>query len=249
MQTPQINLLELETVDSTNLYAKEHFDVLSDGTLVCAEAQTAGRGRLGRHWFSPPGVNIYASLVMKRITNPFYATAAASLAALEMLRTELPRGGFFIKWPNDIYAGWRKISGILCEGVSDGGALRGVIAGIGVNINLTEPELDGAGAPAASLKALSGTDHSVHLLTAHLAERLAEYYAAYLKSPEKLFAEWKSSNLLIGRRVNLSDPAGVIHAVRIHDIADSGELIAEHDGALFRFHCGDVILQPESLSA
>ena len=84
MHKTGINLLELETVDSTNTYAKNNFDVLADGTLVCAEMQTAGRGRLGRHWISPAGTSIYASLVMKRIDQPFYATAAASLAALNM---------------------------------------------------------------------------------------------------------------------------------------------------------------------
>ena len=58
MHTASINLLELESIDSTNTYAKEHFSDLADGTLVCAEQQTAGRGRLGRRWFSPAGANI-----------------------------------------------------------------------------------------------------------------------------------------------------------------------------------------------
>ena len=119
MQTPNINLLELESVDSTNTYAKDNFNVLADGTLVCAEMQTAGRGRLGRRWLSPAGTNIYASLVMKRIDNPFYATVTSSLSTLAMLFAAWPRGSFFIKWPNDIYSGCRKISGILCEAAID----------------------------------------------------------------------------------------------------------------------------------
>ena len=64
---PEINVLELESVDSTNTYAKNNFDELPDGTLVVAEEQTAGRGRLERKWISPAGKNIYASLVMKNI--------------------------------------------------------------------------------------------------------------------------------------------------------------------------------------
>ncbi|MBO4633165.1 MAG: biotin--[acetyl-CoA-carboxylase] ligase, partial [Lentisphaeria bacterium] len=195
MHTPNINLLELETVDSTNTYAKNNFDALADGTLVCAEMQTAGRGRLGRSWVSPAGASIYASLVMKQIENPFYATVTASLAAQEVLLKAYPRGGFFIKWPNDIYSGHRKIAGILCEAVSGADGIRGVIAGIGVNINLAPQELDRIDQPAASLLSLSGKIFSVKELTASLAESLTTYYQIYLSEPEKLFAEWKSHNL------------------------------------------------------
>lgn len=242
MHKPCVNLLEFETVDSTNTYAKDNFDALADGTLICADMQTAGRGRLGRRWISPPGVNIYASLVMKRIRNPFYATAAASLATLAMLLQTLPRGGFFIKWPNDIYSGYEKVAGILCEAVSSGSAVSGVIAGIGVNINLDRRELDRIGQPAASLKSLSGKEFDIRGLTSVLAEKLADYYGVYLSSPEKLFSEWKTHNRIIGRSVTLTDPAGAEHRVTACDIAENGELIAEENGKTFHFNCGDVIL-------
>ena len=247
MHTPGINLLELETVDSTNTYAKNNFDVLADGTLICAEMQTAGRGRLGRCWISPAGVNIYASLVMKQINQPFYATAAASLAAQEMLLQAFPRGDFFIKWPNDIYSGHKKIAGILCEAVSDAYGIAGVIAGIGVNINLEQRELDRIDQPAASLLSLSGRKFDVKTLILSLKDRLAEYYGIYLSEPEKLFAEWKSRNRIVGRRVSLTDPNGKSHRVRVLDIAETGELIAEENGMKYEFNCGDVTLRQEDL--
>ena len=115
MHAHGITLLELDRVDSTNTYAKNRFDDLADGTLVCAGMQTAGRGRLGRPWVSPAGTNIYASLVIKRFSDPFYATGTVSLAALKLLQENHPAGDFFIKWPNDLYAGYRKIAGILSE--------------------------------------------------------------------------------------------------------------------------------------
>ena len=247
MHIPNINLLELESVDSTNTYAKNNFDAFADGTLICAEMQTAGRGRLGRRWVSPAGVNIYTSLVMKQIDNPFYATVTASLAAQEMLLNAWPRGGFFIKWPNDIYAGYKKVAGILCEAVSGKNGICGVIAGIGVNINLEPEALAGIDQPAASLKSLSGREFPVKTLTRCLAERLADYYARYLTAPEKLFAEWKSYNRIIGRRVGLTDPNGDMHQVRVRDIAENGELIAEENGTEYRFNCGDVTLCKEDL--
>jgi len=247
MHKTGINLLELETVDSTNTYAKDNFDVLADGTLVCADMQTAGRGRLGRHWISPAGTNIYASLVMKRIDHPFYATATASLAALNMLLQALPRGGFFIKWPNDIYSGYRKIAGILCEAVSCGGTIFGVIAGIGVNINLSPQEIDRIDQPAASLLSLSGSLFDVKEMTRILADQLAVYYDKYLTAPAELFAEWKSCNRIIGKTVELTDPAGITRSVLVRDIADNGELVAEKDGVSYRFNCGDVTLSKDDL--
>ena len=248
MHFPEIHILELETVDSTNLYAKDNFDVLDDCTLVSAEAQTAGKGRLGRKWFSPPGTNIYVSLVMKQISNPFYATIVSSLAVLEMLERELPRAHFYIKWPNDVYVDHRKISGILCECSTRGSSIEGVIAGIGVNINLEQKEIDSIEQPAASLKFLSGVHYDVKKLIRELADSLEKYYAVYLRSPEVLFAEWKGRNYIIGRNISLSDPTGNIRNLFIRDIAESGELIAEEDGVLCRFHCGDVTILKESLA-
>ena len=245
MPAPKINRLNLESVDSTNTYAKDNFDVLADGTLVCAEMQTAGRGRLGRRWVSPPGSNIYASLVMKQISNPFYATAAASLAVLGLLLETLPRGGFFIKWPNDIYTGHKKISGILCEAVSGPKGISGIIAGIGVNINLEQQELDRIDQPAASLKSITGKSFDLEKLTDLLADKLANYYRIYLDSPEKLFAEWKSRNRILGRQVTVIAPGAPGCRVLVRDIAENGELIVEENGKLRRFNCGDISIGKE----
>ena len=247
MNTPHITLLELGSVDSTNTYAKDHFADLPDGTLVCAERQTAGRGRLGRRWVSPAGAGICASLVMKRITCPFYATMTASLAALGLLAGEFPQGGFFIKWPNDIYSGHRKVAGILCEAVSAAGSVSGIIAGVGININLGQAELDRIDQPAASLRSLSGRESDVKALTAVLARKLAEFYQLYLTAPGRLFAEWTAHNRIIGRTVTLADPAGTLHRVFVRGITPGGELDVEENGAAFRFNCGDVILSKEDL--
>lgn len=249
MHSPEIHILELETIDSTNRYAKDNFDVLDDCTLVSAEEQTAGRGRLGRKWFSPAGTNIYVSLVMKRVSNPFYATIVSSLAVTEMLEREMPRASFYIKWPNDVYVDRRKIAGILCECCARGASVAGVIAGIGVNINLEKREIDAIDQPAASLKYLSGVHYDVKKLTTLLAGFLAEYYSVYLRSPEALFAEWKERNWIIGQNISLADSGGKVRTLFIKDIAETGELVAEENGNSCRFHCGDVTLLKESLSA
>ncbi|MBQ6599797.1 MAG: hypothetical protein IJH79_19800, partial [Lentisphaeria bacterium] len=157
----------------------------------------------------------------------------------------LPRGGFFIKWPNDIYTGNQKISGILCEAVSNPNGISGIIAGIGVNINLEQSELDKIDQPAASLKSLSGKSFDLEKLTGILTQKLAGFYEVYLASPKILFAEWKSHNRILGHLVTLIEPDGASRRVLARDIADNGELIVEENGLLRRFNCGDVSLGKE----
>jgi BirA family biotin operon repressor/biotin-[acetyl-CoA-carboxylase] ligase len=111
------------------------------GTLVLADAQTAGRGRMARMWFSPPGVNVYASLVIRvSMDGPRLAAwlswlplmAALSAAeAIERIGAITPA----VKWPNDLLIGERKVGGILCESGSASGSGPFQVIGIGINVN------------------------------------------------------------------------------------------------------------------
>ncbi|MEG1979473.1 MAG: biotin--[acetyl-CoA-carboxylase] ligase, partial [Victivallaceae bacterium] len=197
-------LLFLENVDSTNTYAKNNFDQLEDGTLVVAETQSAGRGRLGRVWVSPPGVNIYASFVMKNCQNPFGATQVLSLGALKMLRAlpgaeKLP---LWIKWPNDLYCGDRKLAGVLCEGVL---SRHGVIAGIGINLNLSPSELEKISQPAISMSAATGMKYNLKKTIAALDKSIKECYIIYNSCEKDIFSEWKSNNYLVGHQVKIDN--------------------------------------------
>ena len=185
--------------------------------------------------------------MLKNITNPFYATIVSSLAVLDLLGNTEPRIEFFIKWPNDIYTADRKISGILCEYTVGTGGVKGVIAGVGININLDRAEIRAIDQPAASLKYLTGRDYNVKKLVEELAYSLKRYYIIYSNSPEELFAEWKQRNFVIGRRIEVVDAAGSVKRVFVKDIAGNGELLAEMNGSLFRFSCGDVRITRESL--
>ena len=157
------NRIQLETVDSTNAYALANFADLPGHTLVTAEQQSAGRGRRGKKWFSPPGTNIYASFIVKNpIFPPHCASWIGCLSALETLRLHEPDINFWIKWPNDIYAGKeicesRKIAGVLCETRTrkTSNQLDGIVIGIGININMSNEDLKKIPIPAASLFSLS----------------------------------------------------------------------------------------------
>jgi BirA family transcriptional regulator, biotin operon repressor / biotin---[acetyl-CoA-carboxylase] ligase len=111
------------------------------GTLVVADAQTAGRGRMARTWFSPPGLNIYASLLIRipieaaRISTWLsWLPLIAALAAAEAIEALKPTG-IGVKWPNDLLIGERKVGGILCESATASGIGPFQVIGVGLNVN------------------------------------------------------------------------------------------------------------------
>ncbi len=241
--------IHLTEVDSTNTYAKNRFAELADGALVTADHQTQGRGRLGRTWQSPVGLNVLASFVIKHPgENPFYATCCASLAVLEVLREVLPGADFFIKWPNDVFSGNAKIAGVLCEGIMDGNHFAGVVAGMGINVNMTEEHAAKVDAPMTSLKILSGGRHfDIAQLTDMLEKTLRACYVTYLKFPDRLFAQWRGENRLIGRRISLDDAnGGHLHGI-LEDILPDGSLRFRDETGSRVYRCGDVRISRDSL--
>ena len=246
--SPAENILFLNTVDSTNRYASDHFDELADGTLVCAEEQTAGRGRLGRTWLSPKGENLYVSWVVKQLQEPFFlAAAAASLAALDALR-EAAGGAvpFYLKWPNDIYCGQDKIAGILSEGVARE-TLRGIVVGMGINVNSPMETLEQTGIRAASLHTLTGRVFSLKKMIVQLAKHVRSCYITYLNDPNGLFLRWKTENRLIGQELDFVLPDGRVIRSRFLDIAEDGGAVIMDGGRRRNFSCGDVRIAKDSL--
>lgn len=239
-------IIWLPEVDSTNRYAMNNFDAMADGTLVAAEFQSAGKGRMDRQWFSPPRENIYASFIMKNIKPPVSnASIIASLGALQMLRTVAPSSNFWIKWPNDIYCGMNKIAGILCENKLSS-ASSGIVAGIGININMPQSMLDVIGQPATSLAVETGRTFEVHAAVTALADALRGYYASYVKAPELLFEQWKQENLLIGKEIEILSGRQEILSGRITDIGESGEIFFETGGQMLKLYSGDVRIKKAS---
>jgi BirA family transcriptional regulator, biotin operon repressor / biotin---[acetyl-CoA-carboxylase] ligase len=125
-------------IDSTNTYARRLAENGGrDGELVIAESQTAGRGRLGRHWVSPPNINLYFSFILRPNLPPARAPQISLMAAValaETLQSFLPVLPI-IKWPNDIIVNGRKLAGILTEMSCVSERVDFVILGIGLNVN------------------------------------------------------------------------------------------------------------------
>ena len=241
MMRDDCRLIVLPRVDSTNNYAKEHFDEVADGTVIAAVEQFAGRGRLGRRWVAGPDIALTATAVFKNVAEPFHAGAITGLAGLELVREKLPEQFVFFKWPNDIYVNECKIAGILSEGVLRGGALAGVVSGIGINVNQSAADMAELSNPATSLSALSGRKFFLENLRFELAEKVEKYYIIDQSHPEELLGMWRDGNQLIGETLVLGAPDGVVRRGRFTGIGENGEMVlTSPDGEVFLFDCGDV---------
>lgn len=171
-----MDIISLKSVDSTNNWLKDNEKSLSDPVLVYTEEQTSGRGQRGNTWESEPGKNVTASLFFKPLTieaqQQFFISEIIALSIVDTLRdlgvdTK-------IKWPNDIYAGNKKICGILVENSILGQSISHSIAGFGININ-QEVFLSDAPNPV-SVKMITGSIHKiekvVEILAGHLQDNL-----------------------------------------------------------------------------
>ena len=139
-----MKIIRLEEIESTNSYAKAHISALEDKTVGHALRQTCGRGRLNRKWVDLGQNNLFFSIILKpsETFNSIYAniTQYASVIMCKVLENYgvNPK----VKWPNDVMIdGERKICGILSETVIENGSLKGIILGIGVNLNASEKDV------------------------------------------------------------------------------------------------------------
>ena len=199
------------------------------GTLVLADAQTAGRGRMGRSWRSDPGAGIWLTLLERPVKAESLGVLALRLAlALAPALERFAGAATRLKWPNDIYVGERKLAGVLVEARWRGPRLDGVA--IGVGINMWPPAgFDGAG--------LAPTAQRVDVLTAVVpALRAAASATGPLLDDE--LARYAGRDLALGR--DCSEPAiGVVAGVR----AD-GALLVDTNAGRVACHAGSLVFAP-----
>jgi len=180
-----------------------------EGTVVIADEQTAGRGRLGKAWFSPPGVNLYASVLFRPLIPPREA-AGFALAGPLALDDAIDAEGVSstIKWPNDVLVERKKVAGILVECATIDARIDYVIVGFGVNLNVGRPALVEALGPAAhaagSLGDFVGREIDRNAFAAELLNDLAAWVEiARARGHAPLLAAWRDRDILTGRRVEV----------------------------------------------
>lgn len=147
------NIIHLDEIDSTSVWARKHLADIEDFTTVSADIQSAGHGQFERKWFSSNknGGNLYISLVLKpqNIEHLNELTRYASFKVAKTLEEYGLEPKF--KYPNDVLIDGKKISGILAESVFMGNDFKGVVVGMGINLNLNENEVKNIDIPATSV--------------------------------------------------------------------------------------------------
>lgn len=235
-------------IGSTNDRAAALADRGADeGCLVLADAQTAGRGRLGRTWASPPGAGVYASVILRPAADVTpLVTLAAGVAIAEGIEAATglaPR----LKWPNDVFlessgrpGSGRKLAGILAEGGSTPDGRSWVVLGFGINVLPAAYPPDVA-ARATSLEAELGraVDRGV-VLAECLAALSKRYRDLGVGRAETIVSAWRSrASSTFGRRVEW-DADGRSHRGIARDIEPSGALVVSTDAGVRRVISGEV---------
>ena len=233
-------------IGSTNTRARELAESgAAEGEIVIAEAQTQGRGRLGRRWESPPFKNLYLSFILRPKLPSRHApqiTLAAAVALVETVGSFLSRPPE-IKWPNDILFDGKKLAGILTEAACDGGRIAYVILGIGLNLNYrAEAMPEELRRRATSMSDLTGTNVSRESVLARLIQDMDRCYGELEESGfEGLRPRWEAHFGLRDRLVRV-ELGGQAHIGRARGIDREGALVVEgEDGQRRSIVAGDVI--------
>lgn len=236
----------LARVDSTQQVARDLARRgAAEGTAVVAEEQTAGRGRLGRTWHSPPGENLYCSVVLRPPRAPAevpqiaLVTGVAVAAAVEEATGRRPA----IKWPNDVLLEGKKVAGILTEMESEIDRVHHVITGIGVNLNTRRFPRE-LREKASSLLLLTGRPVDRARFAAGLLAALEARYGRYLAVGfASVRTEWESYSCLTGTEVRVQGPGGEV-AGRVLGLDDDGALrLRGPGGGITRVVAGEVTVR------
>jgi BirA family transcriptional regulator, biotin operon repressor / biotin---[acetyl-CoA-carboxylase] ligase len=241
-------LYAYDSINSTNAYAKNFANKgAEEGTVVLADYQTAGRGRLGRSWLAEPGDNLLFSVIIRPtfsrdklgLLSFFAATAIAdAVEAVTALRCET-------KWPNDILLHQRKICGILMESAFQNTALAYVIMGIGVNVN-QQKFLGYLAGTATSLRNECKREFDRNDLFCKIMSSLESMFSDVKKGDfSAVLMEWKARATIFGQRISLTQGTEVIDGTAI-DLAPDGGLLVETGTGRRVFYAGDVTLAKQA---
>lgn len=238
------NCVYLESVDSTNNYAKRLAEEgAADGTLVIADEQTGGKGRRGRHWETPKGANIAMTLLIRPQIRPEHASRLTLLMAMAVAEGIRQVTGLDaeIKWPNDVVVHGKKVCGILTEMNTEVDYINYVVLGTGINVNQeTFPEE--IQHIAGSLCKELGTKVCRAELAACIMERLETLYETFLKTEDlsELYQEYNELCVNRGHEIRVLEP-GNEYVGTTDGINERGELVVQKkDGETVCVYAGEV---------
>jgi len=238
------NLIYLSETDSTNDYSMSLVSkgILED-TIVVAESQKRGKGRLGRVWLSPPGKNIYMSVIIRPELHPKDSTLITLLSAVCSAHAIRAITGLdaLIKWPNDIIVNSKKIGGILLELRSEPDRIAQAVIGIGINVNSERGDFPPELCPiATSIFIETGRHYKRTPIIVEIARGIKKYLSNF--EPKTLLDEWRALSCTLGKEVLVSTPKETLRGWA-EDIDETGRLLLRTgDGSLIPIHSGDLSL-------
>ena len=241
-------LLFVPETESTNRLLRQRAAAgAAEGLTVVADRQTGGRGRMGRTWFSPAGVNLYVSILLRPAVGleciPTLPLLIGAVTA-RVLERAAPGLVVDIKWPNDLHAGGRKLGGILCEMAAETDGVSHVVVGIGLNVNLRREDLPRAlAARATSLARETGRSFSRAMLLAALLDALEADYATWCAQGLAPFlAQLAARDALRGKPVRIEQAGRTVTGLA-HGIQADGTLaLLQADGTRLAICSGDAHL-------
>src|SRR6266568_2786641 len=215
---------------------------IPEGVVLAAEAQSAGRGRLGRHWVSPPGAALTFSVLLRPATVPAanrgWVPLLAGVAVASALRDEAAVGAW-LKWPNDVLVHGVKLAGILAEQAGDA-----IVVGAGINVSAGRDELPLAAATSLALEGAACTDRE--RLLAGVLGQLARWYLAWTgqfgdASGCGLRQEYRRLCATLGQQVRVSLPGGKTVTGVASDVDGAGRVVVRSSSGLVQVSSGDVV--------
>ncbi|MFD0768511.1 biotin--[acetyl-CoA-carboxylase] ligase [Bacillus sp. CGMCC 1.60114] len=234
-----------ESVTSTQqIAARLAYEGAAEGTVVVAEEQTAGRGRLSRKWYSPKGTGIWMSIILRPTVPIHQAPQLTLLAAVSVAQaiekcTNLSVG---IKWPNDILINGKKVVGILTEMQADPDKINAVIIGIGINVNQKQEHFAEEIQHIATSLAIEAEKTIVRAeLMQQIFLQMEKLYKEYLDrgfSVIKLL--WESYAVSIGKEITARTMTNTITGIAKGITADGVLILEDHEGVVHHIHSADI---------
>lgn len=227
-----------------------------EGVVVLTDSQTAGKGRLGRHWFDRSGYNALSSTILRPSFPPYLLVMIASLAVVEAI-AEIGGVAATIKWPNDVLIDDQKVAGILIETSHDRAGQLVAIIGIGVNVNghisqLVKPESAALQTTATTVEAACGHPVSREAFIARQLYHLEEMYLALQEEAHDALASqrgiatrliqerWRNQLSTLGRTIEVRQGDQILTGIA-EDVNDRGDLfLRSHAGTRISITWGDV---------
>ncbi|MDD5617394.1 MAG: biotin--[acetyl-CoA-carboxylase] ligase [Candidatus Methanoperedens sp.] len=235
------NIHYFKETESTNILARDMAGSVEEGTVVIAESQTGGRGRMGRKWISPEG-GIWLSVVLKPRMQPLHAPRITLLAGVAVAKTIREFGlPAKIKWPNDVLINGKKVCGILTEIGAEMDSIQYVVVGVGIDANVdTETFPEEFRDTSTSLKNELGCDIN---RVEFVQKLLVELEALYLKFQNEGFTsiieEWRMMSATIGEWVKITTQSRIMYGEAVGVDSDGALILETGEGRLEKIVAGN----------